>query len=608
MSVPVREPINQTRVTRLAAGLLTVVAIAVYANTLNAPFVFDDAPAIVDNPSIRNLADWRAVLSPPPSAGSAAGRPLINLSFALNHAVGGLDPRGYHAVNIALHAAAALLLFGILRRTLGRPVLAGRFGPAAVPVAFCSALVWAVHPLLTESVTCVVQRTEVLGGLGILLALYACIRHLEAGTDRRWAGVMVVAVYAGVAAKEIVAMAPLLLLAYDAVFVAGSWREAWTKRRRLYAALAGSWILLVVLIAAGEQRGGMVGYGLGVSAWEYLLTSSQAIGIYLKLSFWPHPLVLDYSTDVVRRLGAVWPQVALLTGLVLATVWGLVRRQPLAYAGFWFFVILGPSSSLLPLVSQTIAEHRMYLPLAAVIVPVVLAAYRGLGRWGLGLALAAAAGLSAATVARNAQYESQVRIWTDTVAKRPGNSRAHSLLGLAFDRAGRWEEALVASREAARLAPGSPEMHYNLGYVLLHTGRTVEAVDAFQVALRLQPDYPEAHCNLGAAYLGLRRGREAQTHLEAALALRPAYADAHFNLGNLYAQTGRIDRAIPSYRAALSAEPDRADAHFNLGKALLLAGQPGEAATHFERVLQLTPDDADASRNLTEARARAGQP
>lgn len=592
----------------LAAGLIAIAVVAVYLNTLGSPFVFDDAPAIVENPSIRSLADWQSVLMPPASAGSAAGRPLVNLSFALNYALGGLEPWGYHTVNLALHGAAALLLFGIVRRTLLRPPLATRYGPAAPTLAFFTALLWAVHPLLTESVTCVVQRTEVLGGLGLLLALYGFIRHVDGGPDRRWGAVTVAACYAGVAAKEIVAVAPLLLAGYDALFVSGSWRETWRRRGRFLLVLAGSWVLLAGLVAMGERRGGVVGFGLGVSAWDYLLTSCQAIGIYLRLSFWPHPLVLDYGTEVVRTLGTVWPQFLLLVVLGLATCWGLVRRRPIALAGLWFFLILGPSSSVLPLVSQPIAEHRMYLPLAAIVIPVVLGAYRTLGRSAAALAIAAAVALAVGTVRRNAHYESPVRIWTETVAQRPENSRAHSLLALALDRAGRNEEALVASREAARLAPLSPEMQYNLGYALLHAGRADEAVTAFQAALQLRPDYAAAHCNLGAAYLALRRGREAHAHLETALKLRPAYADAHYNLGNLFAQTGRLALAIASYRAALAAEPDRADAHFNLGKALLLADDPAAAVAHFERVLQLTPGDEDARRNLAAARARAASP
>ncbi len=600
-------PAPRPAITWLAAALLALAAVLVYVNSLNVPFVFDDTPAIVENPSIRDWSEWRQVLAPPPTAGSAAGRPLINLSFALNHAVGGLEPRGYHLVNLLLHILAALVLLGVMHRTLRQPVWHGQWSRDAFPLAFVITLLWTVHPLLTESVTCTVQRTELLGGLFYLLVCYAFIRAAEPGASRWWAVLAVGASFAGVASKEIVATAPLVVLAYDRLFLAGCLREAWRWRGRLYLALASSWLLLGWLVVMARQRGGVVGFGHGVSAWDYLLTQCHAIVLYLKLSFWPHPLVLDYGTDVIRRLGAVLPEALLLVTLAVATLVGLARRWPAAFAGVWFFAILGPSSSVLPLVSQTIAEHRMYLPLAAVIALTVLGAYRWLGRHSLAIGLLLTVPLGLATVARNAVYHTPVSIWSDTVAKRPGNSRAHSLLALSLTAAGRHAEAVQPAREAARLASGSPEMHYNLGHTLLHAGQPAEAVTAFQEALRLRPDYAEAHCNLGAAHLALRQGREAFRHLQAALRLRPGYANALYNLGNLFAQTGRLPQAIAAYETALVTEPERTDAHFNLGRTLLLAGRPTEAVPHFETVLRLTPGDTAAAAQLAAARAASGQ-
>jgi tetratricopeptide (TPR) repeat protein len=591
--------------TRWIAFLLMLVAATAYFNSLDAPFVFDDAPAIVENPSIRSLSDPGAILRPPAAAGSAAGRPLINLSFALNYAAGGLEPRGYHLVNLGLHMLATLALFGVLHRTLRQSALPESCRRDALPLATGIALLWTVHPLLTESITCTVQRTEVLGGLFLLLSLYGFIRSLEPEAKRRWTLLSLTACYLGVTAKEIVAVIPLLALVYDCLFGACSLREAWRIRGRLYLGLAGAWILLAWLVSSGAMRGGTVGFGLGVTAWEYLLTQCHAIVLYLRLSLWPHPLVLDYGTAVVRQVGEVILQGVLLMILASATLAALWRRHPAAFGGICFFVILAPSSSVLPLVSQTVAEHRMYLPLAPVITLLVLAGHRWLGRRCLLALPLIAALLLALTVRRNADYHSQISIWTDTVAKRPDNSRAHSLLSLAYAKAGRLEEALASSREAVRLNPGSAEMHYNLGHALIQCGRPAEAVAAFTAALQLRPDYAEAHCNLGVAQLSLRQGREAFSHLQAAIRLRPNYADAHYNLGNLYAQTRQLSLAIASYEAALVAQPDRADAHFNLGKALLLEGKAAAAIPHFEQVLRLTPSDSDAVRNLELARQLA---
>lgn len=593
---------------RLTAALLVVATVLVYANTRHAPFVFDDAPAIIENPSIRDLRDLGAVFSPPSTAGSAAGRPLINLSFALNYALGGLNPFGYHLVNLALHAAAALTLFGVMRRTLSQPALRDRFAASALPLAGAIALLWAVHPLLTESVTCVVQRTEVCGGLFYLLVLYGFIRATEPNAPRRWAALSIAACFLGVATKEIVATAPLAVLAYDCLFVAGSLRAALRRRWRLYTALAASWLLLAWLMGTSAQRGGVVGFGHGVSSWEYLLTQCRALTLYLKLSVWPDPLVLDYGLAVVRQLSAVWPQALLLVALALATAWGLWKKHPAAFAGAWFFLILAPSSSVVPLASQPIAEHRMYLPLAAVIALLALAAHRLLGRASLWLFIALAAVLSVVTVRRNAVYHSAISILSATVGQQPDNARAHSLLGLAYEKAGRPADALASARAAARLDPGSAEMHYNLGRALLATGQWLEATAAFETALRLRPDYAEAHGNLSVALLELDRPADAFAHLEAALRAKPDYADAHFNLGNLLARQRRLAEAIAHYEAALRLEPTRADAHFNLGKALLLTRRPAEAATHFEAVLQLTPHDPDAARSLALARELAARP
>lgn len=587
--------------------LLLGAALLCYANTLGAPFVFDDRPAIVENPSIRNLHDWRAVLSPPTTAGSAAGRPLINLSFALNHAAGGLDPRGYHVVNVALHALAALALFTLLRRTLAAPVVPESLRRNPTPPAFAVALLWTVHPLLTESVACTVQRTEILGGLFLLITLHAYARASESGTSFFWKTTAAAACFAGVASKEIVAMAPLLALAWDFLFVTSSLRATLRARGPLLLALACSWLLLGWLVIAGGQRGGVVGFGHGVTAWEYLLTSCGAIVHYLRLCFWPHPLVLDYGTDVVRSLSPVLPQALFLVTLFALTLRGLFRREPAAFAGVWFFLILAPSSSVLPLVSQTAAEHRMYLPLAAVVALIILPLVPRLGRALWPAVAVVAIGLSLLTVQRNATYRTAVAILSDTVARRPDNSRAHSLLSQALAREGRLDEALAASREAARLAPASPEMLYNLGSSLLEMNRPAEAVTAFNEALRLRPDYPEAHCNLGAAHLALRHGREAFAHLQTALQLRPDYADAHYNLGNLFAQTGRLPPAIAAYEAAIALAPDRAATHFNLGRTLLLAGRAADAITHFEAVLRLTPGDPDAAAQLARARAAAAR-
>ena len=195
--------------------------------------------------------------------------------------------------------------------------------------------------------------------------------------------------------------APVLALLYDRTFVAGSFAGAWRERRGLYLALAGTWVLLLALVLATSGRGETAGFGTAITPFAYGLTQLKAIAHYLRLAVWPHPLVLDYGTAVVTSVDDVWLEGIAVLALLGATAWALVRRPVAGFCGAWFFVILAPSSSFIPLVSQTMAEHRMYLPLAAITVPAVALAWRYLGTRTWLLAFAAGAACLALTVARN---------------------------------------------------------------------------------------------------------------------------------------------------------------------------------------------------------------
>src|SRR6188768_150583 len=234
----------------MAVAILAVLALAAYHNSFTAPFVFDDAPAITANPSLRPPASLARVLWPQVDGGATvAGRPLLNLSFALNYWAGGLDVRGYHVVNLAIHLAAAALLFGIVRRTVpvGGPGLALGLGTAAL---------WLTHPLQTESVTYIAQRAESFGGFWLLLTVYGFVRA-SAGTGARgWGLVSLAACYLGVATKETIVVAPLIVLFFDRTWVAGSFGEAWRRRRDYYLALFASWLPLGLLVLSGAGRGG----------------------------------------------------------------------------------------------------------------------------------------------------------------------------------------------------------------------------------------------------------------------------------------------------------------------------------------------------------------
>jgi tetratricopeptide (TPR) repeat protein len=592
----------------LPALLLVAIAVVAYANSFHVPLLFDDVQSIAGNKTIRA---WSSALLPPPATGlTVAGRPLLNFSFAVNHAIGGLDPRGYHVVNLGLHIVAGLLLFGFLRRTLLLPAWKGVFDARAAWLAATVAAIWIAHPLQTESVTYVSQRAESLVGVFYLLTLYAFVRAVASPHPGRWYALTLIACLLGMASKEVMTTAPLIVLLYDRTFVAGSFAVAWRTRGRVYSGLAATWILLGVLVWSTGNRGGTAGFGLGVTPWSYALTQAEAIVRYLGLAFWPEPLVLDHGTRVAGGIGDVVPQLVVIATLLAGTAFALVRRHWLGFAGAWFFVILAPSSSIVPVVSQTIAEHRMYLPLAALAalaIPLVgrLASRRNIAAAGVfGLVVLA---LAALTFRRNHDYRSAEAIWQDTIAKRPDNPRPHIALAIALQAEGRLDEAVAEFEKGLAISPANGAVHGALGNVLFELARLPEAIVQFETALRLDARDARALTSLGNVYLAQGRIADALSRQQAAASLAPEDAEVRYNLGNTLAAAGRFADAAAAYREALGLEPDMLEARSNLANSLAIAGDLNGAIAEFRAITAAHPQFADVWSNLGDALAQAGR-
>ena len=590
--------------------MIALAALVAYHNSFTAPFLMDDLPSVDDNLTIRHLWPiWKA-LSPSP-ASFVGGRPIVNLSLAVNYALGGTSVWGYHAFNLAVHLLAGLTLYGIVRRTLVRPGFREQFGAATEWAALTVAVIWTVHPLQTEAVTYVSQRCESLMGLFYLLTLYGFIRGTESRRSAGWFTLSVTACFLGMASKEVMVTAPVMVLLYDRTFVSGSFRQAWTRHRRLYLGLASSWLLLGYLMAGLHDR--IAGYGPGISWWAYALTESRVLAHYLRLGVWPRPLVFDYGFYIpTGHLAAVAPYALILVVLAIGVLFGLKRRPAIGFVGAWFFVILAPTSSVVPIAGSPMAEHRMYLPLASVVTMIVVGAV-ALGKRLLKeprrVVLGCTAGgsvvllLTFLTTQRNQDYNSTLTIWRDTVEKDPNNSRAHFSLGSVLFQEGKVPEAIGQYEQALRIQPDYVMAHNNLGVALVQQGRLEGATGHYEEALRLRPDYAEAHNNLGIALARQGRLEEATGHYEEALRIRPDYAEAHNNLANALFRLGKVTEAIGHWEQALRINPDYAEAHNNLGNALFRLGKVPEAIGHYEQALRIKPDYTQAQSNLARARA-----
>lgn len=582
----------------IAAALLAVAGLGVYANSLHGPFVFDDIYSIVEDPSLAHL--W------PPfearSGSGASGRPLVALTLKLNHALGGLEVHGYHLLNVVLHVLTSWTLFGFARRALARTGLAD----VAAGTGFAIALLWTVHPLASDALNLVVTRSEVLLGLFYLLTLYATDRALDAERPARWQVLGVLACAAAMASKEIAVSLPLAALAYERTFASGSFSASWRARRGYYLGLGATWAVLGLSLGLAE-RGASVGFGGELSSLDYLRTQAGGLLHYLRLSFWPVGLSADYfGWAPVRSWGP-----ALAPGLVVAflatlSLLSFLKGRPAGWVGLVALAILAPSSSFLPITGEWLAEHRMYLPLAAVVALAVtglVLLLRGVapkraGLVGTALCVLAAIPLALMTRGRNTTWSDAEALWLDTLARYPENARAHDSLAVLYLRSGRYAEAEAAAREAQRLAPQLVAVDYNLATALLMQDRAAEALPYYERARRHFDGDPRFHANYGAALSKTPRRAEAIPHLRRALAQAPDYAQAHRNLAITLLAEDRPLEALPHLRRLLELAPDPWAISTTIE---LLASHPdarvrngNEALRYAERLMQSGARDAKA--------------
>ena len=595
-----------------------VVAIAVaYFPSFRAPFIFDDLTSIPGNGNIKSLWPLSQSLQGPPAT-TVSGRPVICLTLAINYAMGGLNPFGYHVFNLLVHICCSVLAFLILRGVFRTERLRDSFWETADWYALAITTIWALHPLATETVTYVIQRTESVMAFFYLLTIYAAMRSWRGQGSRGWQVVAIIACILGMLSKESMVTAPVAVLLIDRMLYSGSFAAALRGRLVLYLGLLASWLVLAGVLA-GQPRGTTVGFDQGVAPLAYLQTQAGVILWYLRLSVWPDALSISYDGwPVAERLSDCALAGSVILLLLVATGWGWYRRKPAALLGIWFFIILSPTSSFVPIATEFAAERRMYLPLLAVVAALVMVVVwlgRTVGhRLHLGMrpaativALALAAILVWACHERNRTYGTAKAIWSDTVSKRPDNPTARTNLGTMLLNEGDLDGAIAEYREAVRLKEDNLEAVYNLANALADSGRLPEALVQYERAKELKPDDANVLCNTGIALDKLGRGDDAENHYRKAIAVDTALVGPYHNLANLLARMHRAEDAFEVLRSGLKANPDSVRLHSSLGDLFLDAGRFESAIEQYQEVLKLDPGRTEARFDLAIALATSGQ-
>jgi protein O-mannosyl-transferase len=452
-------------------GLLLAI-LAAYADALHGPFIWDDGDAILRNHHILHLWPLTESMSGKDNL-VVAGRPLVCLSLAINYSIGQLNPLGYHLFNIATHVACALLLFGLIQRTMLLPRWRGSCDTSSPWLAGAATLLWALHPLLTEAVDYTVQRSETMMSMFLLLMLYSIARGASSTRHRTlWYLLAIFACAAGMACKETMLVAPILAMVFGLIFLP---RDL-PGRRFLYGGLVASWLVLLFVLQGQDVAGINPSNGRSVTPWVYLETQAGVIVHYLRLCFWPLGLTVDYRDWHLAP--SIWPALApgaLLLILLAATILCCVKRAWPGFVGACFFLILAPTSSVLPLLNEIAAERRMYLPSAAVVILITVGVWQLL-RWLLNQSARAAATicvsclaitLGTSTALRNRDYQSAITLWTDAIKKRPYSPMAHYYLGKAYADQGDWTVARTQAEIAYKLVP-TPAVHALIDFINQH--------------------------------------------------------------------------------------------------------------------------------------------
>lgn len=592
---------------RVGSWLLVVAVCVAFGAGWRAPFTFDDTSNLAQNRLLRDGRLVEFVVREPADPGSTlAGRPLARLTLAANRAVGGHSAASYRVGNLLLHAAGAVLLLGVLRRIFGRVAADGGLPAARVEAAaLAGAAVWALHPLQTAAVVYVVQRVELQAAVLMLASVLAFLRWRE-GAGPGWGVAAVIAAGAAAGTKETAVVLPVAIWMLDRSLGGGGARPV-RERPVFYAGLAASWLWLAALVAVSGGRGGTAGFDAGVSAWRYLCTQAEGIVTYLQLAVWPSPLVFDYGTWLAAGLGEVWWQAALVAGLAVAALAGGWRGRWWGVAGTWFFLLLAPTSSIVPVASQTIAEHRVYLALAGPVALAVALGARWIRRGPAVVALVVVALLAGLTVRRSLDYRSELGLWGSALEVRPDNARGRINLALALQDAGQLDAALAQFDRVIRQDATLVDAHYNRGLLLARLGRVPEARESYGRALALSPRHPEALNNLGNLEMAAGRAAEAARAYAAAAEAKPDFAEAHSNLAVVLLDLGRGADALAHAQRAVALEPDLGEAQFSLGNALAAARRLPEARTALERAASLVPDNADVRNNLATVLVELGQ-
>ncbi len=599
--------------------LIAVISTAVYANSFQNSFHFDDQHFIVENPYIQDLRNIPSFFFSPDYLSfektfTSHYRPLLVTSYAINCAIGGLRPEGYHAVNLLFHIGSAFLVYLIVD-----VMLLGN-----VYIALTAALIFAVHPFNSEVVNYITARSSVMCTFFYLLSFYCWVRFRRTSHVSRLTSYVyltsLTAFLLAMLTKEIAITLPIILFLYDFYFhrqqdvkimhisssSSSSYRYLLPATR--YLQLLPYIILIIVpyLLYRISVYGSIVGGGTRNYLTNFL-TQPKVLLKYIQLMFVPSGLTIEHNIRLSASLSDITVILSFASILIILFIAYLLFRmgrmgrewRMLSFFILWFFITLLPTT-IIPL-NAVLQENRGYL--AGVMSAVIAGwAFSRLKRRYIfpGLVLLVIA-LSVLTFNRNFAWKDDLSLWSDAVAKSPMSARAHDNLGLAWMGVKKYDLAIGEFNKTLQLNPRYYLAYYNAGVAYQLQGDLEKARFAYEESLKINPSYFRSYYNAGIVYKKLGEPDMAISSYDRAIALDPRHPFVYNNLGVVLTEKGDYRRAEDVFKKAVAINPDYEKAYYNLGNVYFRKKEYGKAAEAYRAAVRIRPDYKEADKMLKQA-------
>ncbi len=631
--------ISNYRPKLLICLFLTLAVLAAFWEVKNNDFInFDDPRCTTENLHIQgglNLGFLKWAFT---TSHAGYWQPLTWLSFMMDYQLFGLNPGGYHIVNLLLHTVNSLLLFLILNRMTH----------ALWKSAFVAAL-FALHPMHVESVAWIAERKDVLSAFFWMLTMGAYVLYAEKPGVKKYL-LTLLFFSLGLMAKPMLVTLPcvLLLLDYwplsrlrfnhslDVPKISESKKEK-KRARKISASAKGKkvtppdqsrslqrlWpvirekipffaisVISSIVTAIGQQKAGAMEsleiLPIGARIGNALISYIRYIGV----TIYPRGLAVFYPHQGTPPLWEVFLAAAFVLIATLLIIRWAAKMPYLAMGWLWYLGTLVPVIGIIQVGMQSMADRYTYIPVIGLFVATAWAVPDIARNWryrqyilttGAGIVLSA---LMFSTWLQVKYWQNSITLFEHAIQVTDNNYLAHNNLGVALSDTGKREEAMAHYREAIRIKPSYENAHINLGNHLSVQGRTDEAILCYQEALRLRPNYAKAHNNLAVLLISKKMFKEAIGHYQEALKTDPTNSGTHYNLGVAWMSIDHFEDAIGQFQEAARVNPRFIEAHNAWGIALARSGKTGEAIDHFREALKIKPDFREASDNLRVALAQ----